>query len=253
MTIEKRPTSTWETWRLIYRAWRFRLGRDKYEILTLLDHLKPGQTAIDIGAHKGAYTYWMQKRVGPTGRVFAFEPQPVLAARLRGLVAKMAMSQVQVEQMGLSDQEAVGVLTVPGDGSASPGASLVGQSIQGPKTAIPGIKLVSLDHYFAEQSPVHLIKCDVEGHELAVFKGGRNLLERDRPLILFECEARHQSGQTMEEVFRFLTDLGYVGSFYHHGEKKPLVSFSLDMQADVSCRNYMNNFIFIHPDAAKHS
>ena len=41
----------------------------------MLNHLKLGDTAIDIGAHKGAYTYWMSKYVGNEGRVFSFEPQ----------------------------------------------------------------------------------------------------------------------------------------------------------------------------------
>jgi FkbM family methyltransferase len=243
---QEKSASSWDVIRLIYRAWHYRLGRDKQEVLTLLDYLKPGQLAVDIGAHKGAYTYWMQRAVGPTGKVVAFEPQPRLASRLRALVAKMSLIQVTIEQMGLSDSPATGELFVPGDGGSSPGASLVGKSITGAHTTISDIKLETLDRYFPEGRPVSLIKCDVEGHELAVFKSGKKLLERDHPLIMFECEERHQSGHTMGDVFHFLEGLGYRGHFFHQGSSYPLTEFRAQMQADPKSRDYVNNFIFIY-------
>ncbi|MBF0454332.1 MAG: FkbM family methyltransferase [Magnetococcales bacterium] len=240
-------TGYWQVVRLVHRAWRYRLGRDKQEISTLLNHLKPGQCAVDIGAHKGAYTYWMQRAVGREGSVVAFEPQPLLAQRLTGLMKKMAISHVTIEQMGLSDQAAMGELHIPGDGSPSPGASLVGQSITGPQTTVSQVKLETLDGYFANRGRVHLIKCDVEGHELAVFKSGIKLLKRDRPLILFECESRHQSGHTVADVFQFLVELGYQGRFYDRGESYPISAFRAEMQANPGSRAYVNNFIFTHP------
>ena len=50
--------------RWIFRAWRYRLVVEKHEIKFMLDYLAPGNIAVDIGAHKGAYTYWMSKYVG---------------------------------------------------------------------------------------------------------------------------------------------------------------------------------------------
>ena len=55
--------------RYLYRAWRYRLKLDPAEIKAILVNLAPGDVAIDIGAHKGAYTYWLQKRVSDSGRV----------------------------------------------------------------------------------------------------------------------------------------------------------------------------------------
>ena len=54
---------------LLYRAWRYRFKLDPQEISFLLGNVSAGQTCVDIGAHKGAYTYWMQRAVGPTGRI----------------------------------------------------------------------------------------------------------------------------------------------------------------------------------------
>ena len=64
--------------KFVFRAWRYRLRAERPEIRFLLNQLQLGHTAIDIGAHKGAYTYWMSQRVGSSGQVIAFEPQPEL-------------------------------------------------------------------------------------------------------------------------------------------------------------------------------
>ena len=83
--------------KFLYRARRFRHLLDKPEITFILSNLHHGDCALDIGAHKGAYTYWMHKAVSATGRVFAFEPQIELADYLKNLIKLMEMGNVVVE------------------------------------------------------------------------------------------------------------------------------------------------------------
>ena len=75
-----------EKYKWVTRAWRYRLKVEKHEINFLIKHLKPGQIAVDIGSHKGAYTYWMSKYVGKYGRVYSFEPQLKLYNKLKKLI-----------------------------------------------------------------------------------------------------------------------------------------------------------------------
>ena len=42
---------------------------------TLVFLCRPGQTLIEVGANIGSHTVGLAKRVGPTGKVYAFEPQ----------------------------------------------------------------------------------------------------------------------------------------------------------------------------------
>lgn len=227
---------------LCYRAWRYRLGRDGPQIHRLLNHLHPGMTAVDIGAHKGAYTWWMYQRVGTTGRVVAFEPQPELATTLQNL-----LPTVHVEQQGLSSTPGVAALHIPGQGTPSPGATFEPDLLQGPTVALANLPLTTLDRYF-DQQPVHLIKCDVEGHELDVFQGGAQLLRRCQPLLLFECEARHQRRHTMAEVFALLASFGYEGHFYKDGQWQPVARFQESMQSGPpKGAIYINNFVFAAP------
>ena len=55
--------------------------------------LSEGDRAVDVGANKGSYTFWMRRAVGAGGRVHAFEPQPELAAYLRATCAVDAMEE----------------------------------------------------------------------------------------------------------------------------------------------------------------
>lgn len=112
-----------ERFRYVYRAWRYRWSVERREITFLLDQLRPGQTAIDIGAHKGAFTYWMQRAVGPTGKVFAFEPQPELAYYLQRAKETFGLAHVAVVNAALSSSSGMMPLYRPRK-SPSPAATL---------------------------------------------------------------------------------------------------------------------------------
>lgn len=233
------PTLKW-----IYRAWRYRLVNERGEIAYVRNHLRVGDVALDIGAHKGAFTYWMARQVGPTGHVYSFEPQPVLACGLTQLVQNQHWAHVTVNHLALSSQVGVATLSTPGK-KPSPGATLEPrQANLNEQTTVP---VSTLDSYFADrQSPrIKLLKCDVEGHELEVFRGGTKLLRQHKPILLFECEARHRQDGCLDEVFRFLTDLGYRGEFFQQGKLTSLKQFDpIIHQADPENAAYAGNFVF---------
>ncbi|MEX0641615.1 MAG: FkbM family methyltransferase, partial [Pirellulales bacterium] len=86
----------------LYRAYRYRLRVDPAELRYVCRKLRPGQVAVDIGCHKGAYTYWMRQRVGPSGHVIAFEPQPRQVDYLRRVFSAMHYDNVTLVPMGVS-------------------------------------------------------------------------------------------------------------------------------------------------------
>jgi FkbM family methyltransferase len=230
----------------IYRAWRYRRLLDPQEIRLLLQHLRPGDIAVDVGAHKGAYAYWMRRAVGAGGRVIAFEPQPMLARALAALAAESGFTNLRVENLALSSSAGTMTLTVPGE-STSPGASLEPAAGRVPARAYP-VAVTTLDDYFSgeERRRVRLLKCDAEGHELEIFKGGRRLLSEVRPCLLFECERRHRRSGRVEEVFGWLSDLGYRGYYIDRAGAHDIAAFDPERhQADSGGRDYVNNFLFL--------
>jgi FkbM family methyltransferase len=232
--------------RWIFRAWRYRLKIEKHEINFMLSHLKHGQAAIDIGAHKGAYTYWMAKYVGKYGKVFAFEPQPELYNQLNKLLKNSNSNNVNLESLALSSSRGEATMVIPGK-KTSPSASINDNKREGLGAKIT-VEKTTLDDYFynQDQIPVNFIKCDVEGHELDVLIGGQKLLHTFQPIIALESEARHCGADNVMAVFDLLQKLNYNGYFFNGVSMSSLDNFDInEYQLNPNKKIYVNNFFFI--------
>ena len=155
--------------RYLYRAYRYRYRVDPAEIRYLCERLRPGQTAVDVGCFKGAYTYWMRRCVWPTGSVIAFEPQPRQVAYLREVFAAMNWGNVTLEAMGVSDAPGRLRLLTPPSGHE---ATFVARTSGAQPCNVVEVPVTSLDAYFSGRpAGPDFLKIDVEGHESAVLEG----------------------------------------------------------------------------------
>lgn len=232
-----------------YRAWRYRMHVERPGIQFVLQNLRPGDVAIDAGAHKGAFLYWMQRAVGPEGKVIAFEPQPELARYLTDVVSASRLPHVRIVNAALSQRP--GIMTLKRESTLpSPGARLSAGD-EAPVGPLDGqmsfeVRVEALDQALTSADrPVRLIKCDVEGHELEVFRGAKRILEQDRPLLLFECERRHHGGRSITPVFDFLERIGYTGMYLDRQRTHSLASFRPEWQDNPKSPQYVNNFAFL--------
>jgi FkbM family methyltransferase len=230
----------------LWRAYRARFFRQAGEIRTVLATLRPGDTAVDVGAHKGRYIFWMRRAVGPTGRVVAFEPQPRLAAYLRDAGAALRWGNVAVRQAAVADTAGPATLHVPGARGVSAGASLDSAAYADGSPLHYACETTTLDRELEGVARVRLIKVDAEGHELPVFRGAERLLRSQAPALLFECETRHLRRHTMGDVFAYLDALGYRGSFFAPTALRPLAEFDPAVHQRLGGPGpYCNNFLFL--------
>ncbi|HRI61016.1 MAG TPA: FkbM family methyltransferase [Saprospiraceae bacterium] len=233
--------------RLKARADKYRRRSDPGGIRFLLETLLPGQTALDIGAHKGGYAYWMLRQVGPQGKIFAFEPQQSLFGNLVKLKKNLHWDNCTVEHLALSDHAGSVELRIPvgKDKKSSPGASIVKTVFEEADIRTETVNMMTLDAYCKQHHIVpNLLKIDVEGNELAVLQGGEQVLRQHRPAILLECEARHVGAGQAEATFRFLENLGYQGFFIEGSLFRPLAEFDFSVHQAEGKKPYCNNFIF---------
>jgi len=239
--------------RYLWRAHHYRRRVAPKEIEFIGRNLRSGETAVDIGCHKGGFLYWLRQFVGPTGAVTGFEPQPQLAEYLREIVAAQGWNNVTIEASGVSSASGTMTLHVPApQGEPSPGASLSPAAGDGPRHSI-AVPVIALDAYFARrgQPRISFIKCDCEGHELEVFRGAQDILSEDRPVLLFECEARHLQGAAPSDVFDFLAGLGYRGYLFYETGLLPVTHFRPALHQPVrpgrfwDAKDYYNNFAFL--------
>lgn len=239
--------------RFIFRAWRYRYRLDKNDIKFLLGNLKPGDIAVDVGAHKGGYSYWMHKAVGKSGRVFTFEPQPQLAEYLISIKKLLNMANLTVNNLGISSRSGILTLVVPG-AEPNPGATFEAQRIKRDSKTYE-VEVETLDNYFKAYPGlrVRLIKCDVEGHELEVFRGGERLLLADKPILMFECEEKHHSRYSSQDVFLYLRQLGYTGYFFRGEKLTPIEEFDILANREAKEKDYVYNFIFLPLASTSHN
>ena len=161
------------------------------EITFLSQLLRPGDVVIDAGANVGTHSVAFARKVGPRGRVYAFEPQPVIHQILSANVVINGLSQVITLNSGLSDRQ--GSIEFPelnyGARANFGGFSLekIGK-LADRSTAPRRVKIATapLDEVLTLDS-LRLIKADVEGMEAAMLRGAHATLKRLRPALYLEC------------------------------------------------------------------
>jgi FkbM family methyltransferase len=193
-----------------YRCWRYRFKSEVPSISFVRGAALRGKTLLDIGANRGIYSIYLSRAAGPDGRVIAFEPQPELKGHLEDVRASFGLGNLTIENIGLSSRAGELAMRRPSAGAGS--ASMhIDPAAGWEEFKVP---VQRLDDYVARQAlgSVHLIKCDVESHELEVFRGGERTLRQFLPALIFECN--HEiAGRG--DLFGFLHALGYDGHFYH--------------------------------------
>lgn len=143
--------------------------------------VEPGSLVVDVGAHYGAFTLPLARAIGPAGTVIACEPNPAARPILERGLAENRLTNVSVLPYAISDTSANGRLSVPADPSRSSLRDIAGSHYS------MEVQVRPLDALLEDRDqPVRLIKIDVEGHELGVLKGASAILQKDRPLVMFE-------------------------------------------------------------------
>lgn len=184
------------------------------EIAFVRRQLSPGDVAIDVGAHIGYFSMRFAHAVGPSGRVYAFEPFDTNADLLERSVAENRYEdRVVVRRAAAGAASGRASLSYPRETLNSGGAYLVSDAAAPlPDHLLREVPVVALDDLdFAR--PVRLIKIDAEGAEPQVIRGARRLLAEDRPVILSElhpAQLRRASGVSAGEFLDQLRGLGYA-------------------------------------------
>ncbi len=174
--------------------------------------LRQGMTFLDVGAHHGLYTLLASKRVGPKGRVIAFEPS---RRERRWLVRHVWLNfcrNVRVEPFAVGSVRSQADFFVV-DGREDWGNSLRPPAVEGATHRVR-VDVISLDDYLAQNGnwTVDFVKLDVEGAELEVLRGARHLLsDVPRPVILAEVyDVRTEPwGYRAREIVEHLHNLDY--------------------------------------------
>jgi FkbM family methyltransferase len=180
----------------------------------LLALAKPGQTWVDIGANIGVFTMTLAGRVGPTGRVVAFEPSRRLTRMIDRSVELNRFNNVDVRCMALGAESGTAILHVPRSAEQTPGgsgrASILAQwdLVDVVEEEVPVTKL---DVELRDFADIFGMKIDVEGFEKAVLEGGAKLFsERPPKVVIFEASGLPEALATPGQLVTIFEDYGYA-------------------------------------------
>lgn len=208
------------------------------------EKLGPGGRFLDIGANVGFFSLMASRLVGPTGRVFAFEPEPRTSECLRRSAQVNGFSHLEVFRLALSNRGGELSFHRAKDGTAN---SLVAEAPgrEGRYDRTITTPVATLDALVAEGrldvSGLSLVKVDVEGEEprtIAGMLGG--LVTAGHPSIW--CEVRGPRGSTRAPgtylpVKEQLASIGYKPFRWSKGSRRPLRDEEVVGRTDVLFEN----------------
>lgn len=176
----------------------------------IAESLVEGGVFYDIGANAGFFSLLAAKRAGARGKVFAFEPEPRNADLLRRNAQMNGFTQIKVIEKAVSDQSGSGTLFVADNSGMH---SLAASGRPGDVVNQMKIEKVQVDQLVesGQLPPPNVVKIDVEGLEYSVMRGMARTIEQHRPRIIYETDARRESGALKQEkdIERFLHNQHY--------------------------------------------
>ena len=196
------------------RSLIYGLYNEQDEINTMQIILGPGMRVFDIGANQGIFTIIASRRVGPLGRVYAFEPVPSQYQMLKLNCRLNGLKNVVTESLAVSDRVGTAEFFEVGQDQANY------SSLKPPASDVKTpfyqtiVKTVDLLFYMSEKGIdcVDFIKIDVEGGERDVIAGGESLWRSESaPIVLMEINdlRTERWGYRATEILRYFEKLGY--------------------------------------------
>lgn len=201
------------------------------EIQFVRDYLKPGMNVVDVGAGFGVYALPLARKVGPEGKVYAFEPVQIMRKHLDISKVESGVTNLEVfdkalgsasGKRGLSEAKTPEMVVLESEGDE--------------------VQVVTFDNWwdFEGNPTLELVKIDVNGWELDVLRGAERFLSERSPIVVISTA---EIGEKQNALIEYLGSRGY--SFFDFiagiGLLQPIEDWS---QRD----SYIQNIIVVKSD-----
>jgi FkbM family methyltransferase len=171
------------------------------------NHVKPGATVIDVGAHIGFLSVVLSRAVGPSGHVIALEPAQENIRYLRTNLQRNRARNVRVEVLAADSHTGKRPFNITGSTDSH---GFYDHPLT-PTMSVIEVETISLDELLT--SPVELIKIDVEGAELDVLEGMTQTLAAGSPdklVVEWTPACQIRAGHRIDELPKRIRELGFT-------------------------------------------
>ena len=195
-----------QTWFKDGNVWEKQLIRMFYSLLPTDDFF----VALDVGAQTGCFS--LLAKYFPNSTWYAFEPIREVASALQDNLELNGIHNVFVHPMAAADFSGKTTIKLPA--MHEWGLATIGSNVQRFNTVEEReIECLDLDSFVSalQIKKVHFMKIDTEGAELLILRGAKQMIMRDHPIILMECNEINmkQCGVHKADIDIFLAEMGY--------------------------------------------
>jgi FkbM family methyltransferase len=187
-----------------YEIWSYNYNELGNLKETLKRILTSEDTFLDVGANIGAVSFLASRIVGKAGKVYSFEPENKNLKTFQTNINLNNIKNIGLMPLACTEKSGYAIFNV----SKNPGEHSLGETLS-PLNVVKQVKVktTSLDDFVKKEKikKIKLIKIDVEGQELGVLMGAKQILKRMHPIILFECWNKEK----FEEISKFFNKYGY--------------------------------------------
>jgi FkbM family methyltransferase len=202
-----------------------------------------GDTIFDIGANIGWYSNHLARKL-PKSSIYSFEPIPETFAQLKRNTELNDSKNITLNNFAFADEKKT--LTFYYSPKVTGAASSQNITESADMTRLE-CQANTIDSFVKEKniSKIDFVKCDVEGAELFVYKGGAEMFSKMKPAIFTEMLRKWAAkfNYHPNDIIAFFRQFGYNCYTSAHGKLKPIQT--------VTDETTETNFFFLHPD--KHS
>ena len=187
-----------------------RLDVARETLMPLREYIPVDGVVIDVGAYIGDHTLTYSHFVGPNGRVYAIEPNPIALKCLRHnmryrsnvVIMPIALGSRGAKADFIFDSGDVSACRLTNDDEGS------------------AVNVMTLDFQFQMLTRLDFLKIDAEGFEAMILSGARQTLLRLRPTIFIEINPYMLAkfGFEPDDVYRRLENLNYVQAGTYGGD-----------------------------------
>ncbi|MBU0708054.1 FkbM family methyltransferase [Patescibacteria group bacterium] len=169
-------------------------------------NIKEGDVVIDVGAYYGYFVIKAARKVGPSGKVIAYEPDPLSCQVMRDYVAKAGLKNVEIIEKGLYKENT----TLKMDCHYT--YSKIVEDGDKPKH-VKDIACTTLDDKVKRLglTKIDFIKMDIEGAELEFMAGAQEALKITKNLAI-ACYHIRDGKMTRDIMEPQLQAMGYKTS-----------------------------------------
>jgi FkbM family methyltransferase len=193
---------------------------EPFETKFALNEIKESDVVLDLGANIGYYTLLFGSQVGPSGKVFAFEPSPmtfkILSKNVESYEKEKKFSNIKINENAVTERNDETITLHICNENYGMNRIYPSTYTKNSSEKIK-VKTIKLDNYFHDYpEQINFVKMDMEGSEFGALKGMEEIIHKNkeiRILLEFHPDSIREYGKDPKDVLELLYSYGLT--VYH--------------------------------------